>query len=91
MGKQGDSTTSRTSTSHSRASRSPSRHIKNESPCTWLCVVANMDRELEDAVSSANYTRRPQQKHLSTHGSGLVNLGQECILIIQGLTKVTCI
>ena len=40
MGKQGDSTTSRTSTSHSRASRSPSRHIKNESPCTWLCVVA---------------------------------------------------
>ena len=47
----------------------------------------NMDRELEDAVSSANYTRRPQQKHLSTHGSGLVNLGQECILIMQGLTK----
>lgn len=40
MGKQGDSTTSRTSTSHSRASQSPSRHIKNESPCTWLCVVA---------------------------------------------------
>ena len=41
------------------------------------------------SVSNANCTRRPQQKHLSTHGSGPVNPGHGCTLIMQGPIRVT--